>query len=123
MALDWIVIGLSIFTFLIDLIILIILFKLKSRISGRFNLFFNYFIISIFFLILLRLQSILKNSEILDIYYSREILAFLLSLFLFLAVYNFFRSIVYLAGGNKTEKMKQNYKSYRKKLRKKIARY
>ena len=123
MAVDWITIGLSILIFTMNLVTLLILFRIKSRISGRLNLFFIYFNGSILFLILLRLQDILKNSAILNIYYSRQILAFFLSLFLLLAVYSLYKSVIYFSGGNKREKMKQSYKSYRRKLRKKIARY
>ncbi|MEK6819975.1 MAG: hypothetical protein AABY03_02150 [Nanoarchaeota archaeon] len=123
MAVDWITIGLSILIFTMNLVTLLILFRIKSRISGRLNLFFIYFFGAILFLILLRLQDILKNSAILNIIYSRQILAFFLSLFLFLAVYNLYKSVIYFSGGNKREKMKQHFKTYRNKLRKKIAKY
>ena len=123
MAIDWIVVGLSILIFTMNLVTLLILLRTKSRISGRLNLFFVYFAGAILFLILLRLQDILKNSAILNVYYSRQILAFFLSLFLLLAVYSLYKSVIYFSGGNKREKMKQSYKSYRRKLRKKIARY
>src|SRR3990167_6932721 len=124
MTLDLTGIILALFTFITYLVMLLILFKLKPRISGRLNGFFANFMVEILLLAILKLQNILENAEILIVPYSREGISFLVSLFLLFAVYNFYRCLAYFVNSDvKREKIKQNYRSYKKKLKKKIAKY
>ncbi|MFH1325631.1 MAG: hypothetical protein ABIH49_02570 [archaeon] len=119
--LNWTEMSISFFIFLMQLAILFILFEIKKRIDGKLKRTFIYPILVVIMLILLRIQGILRNADILTIPYSQEVLSFLLSLFLLLAVWSFYRSVREITDKNKSGK-RRGFVNYKQKIKGRIER-
>ena len=94
MALDFIIVGLSLLVFIFYLVILFFLIEITKRVNKKIRITFIYLILAILFLIIRRLQQIFLESQILHfIPYLSEITTLMFAVFLFLAIFNFYREI------------------------------
>ncbi|MEK6842819.1 MAG: hypothetical protein AABX84_03300 [Nanoarchaeota archaeon] len=128
MVLDTITVGISIMILLFYFITLFFLLEIKSRIVGKVGYAFLLLIIGVFLLILRRLEYIFFVSDLITIPYFRDFMSLLFSIFLLLASYIFYKSIIDItngrrrgfAGSSKNVKIKYNFSDYKRKLRKTV---
>ena len=138
MALDFIVVGLGIAILSIYLTILFFLLEIRTRISGKVKTAFTLLVTGIIVLILGRLENIFFVSDLITIPYFRDVMSFLFSILLFLAVYIIYKSIVGVTDAvsptasrikirerlsgykNKERKIEAWFQDYKKRLRKNV---
>ena len=90
---DYIAIGISFPILILYIIVFFLLIQIKRRVDGVVGDAIIYGIFAIMTLILLRTQTILSRADILTIPYSQEVLASILSIFIFMMVWTMYRGI------------------------------
>lgn len=95
MALDYTTIWISSFILIFYILAFFLLINTRKKLDGRARTAFTFFIITIFFLIIRRLQQVFVTSQILyPIPYSIEIISLLLAMAFLLAVFYFHKAII-----------------------------
>ena len=138
MALDFIVVGLGIAILSIYLTILFFLLEIRTLITGKVKTAFTLLAVGMIILILRRLEYIFFTADLITIPYFRDIMSFLFSILLFLAVYIIYKSITGITDAvsstasrvrvkerlsgykNKERKIEAWFQDYKKRLRKNV---
>jgi len=90
---DGIIIALSFGIFVVYLIVFFLLLEIKSRINKGLSKAFNYMIIAIVLLIIIRIMNILSKFEIFIFDYLQEALVLVFSLFFLMFFIKFYREL------------------------------
>ncbi len=106
MAFDYIGVGISIVIISFYLAILFFLTEIKRRVDGEIGEVTVYATLAIITLILLRIQTILSKADLLNIPYSQEVLALMLALFIFMAIFTLYKGVMKITD-KKTSKNKR----------------
>lgn len=123
MALDFIVIGISITVLLFYLMTLFFLLEIRARISGKSGLAFLLLMFGVLALILRRLEYIFFVSDLITIPYFRDVMSLVFSVLVFFSAYLFYKSITSVTDIPEWNRIRENFKSYRERLRRKIKKY
>lgn len=95
MALDYILIGISSVILILYILSFFLLMHTRKKLDGKAKTAFTFFIISLFFIIIRRLQQVFETSKILNpIPYSPDIIALMLGISFFLAAFYFHQAII-----------------------------
>jgi len=99
-------VSLSILAIIFYLIVLFLLFEIKRRLKDSINVSLTYLIISIFFLILIRTDDVLTESNIFtfNILYLHEILIVIFSLFLLISIIHLYLSLTLITDHKKKKR-------------------
>ncbi len=111
MALDYIVVTISFVILILYMLSSLLMLSTRKRLDGKARTAFTFFIITLFLLIIRRLQQIFITSAILNpIPYSLDIITLIISITFFLVVFNFHQAII------KAHTV-QKFKNFREKTR------
>src|SRR3990167_4098692 len=109
MALDYIVVGLSISVLLSYFITLFLLLEIRTRVDGKIGKAFLFLIVGVFFLILRNLEYIFFVSDLITIPYFRDYMSLFFSILFLSAAYIFYKSVAEVTDGER-----KNYGSAKK---------
>jgi hypothetical protein len=102
MALDYIIVGISMVVFIFYLIALFLLFDARKRLEGNAKVAFTYFIIAFLFLVIRRLQQIFLESQIVAfIPYFADYITLIFAILFTAAVFYFHKAITSAGGKSK----------------------
>ena len=94
MALDYIIIVISFFILILYVLTLLLLMHTRKRLEGKARTAFTFFIMTLFFLIIRRLQQVFTTSQFFNpLPYSIDVITLLLAITLFLGVFYFHQAI------------------------------
>lgn len=99
MAINLIIMGLSIVTLLALLAVLFFLFEIKLRVGGELRATFVYLILAILILIARRIYYIFYQSDLVRWPYVSDTLSLIFAVLLLLAAYNFYKVVAGITDG------------------------
>ena len=127
MALDYIVVGLSISVLLSYFITLFLLLEIRTRVDGKIGKAFLFLIVGVFFLILRNLEYIFFVSDLITIPYFRDYMSLFFSVLFLSAAYIFYKSVAEVTDGGrknygsaKKSRAKYSFMDYKRKIGKNV---
>lgn len=104
MALDFILVGLSILILVLYITVFLLLILINRRLEGSVKVTFVLLMIGTILLVLRRVEYLFSQSDIISIPYFRDAMSLLFAMILFFATFNFYKNIIGLTG-------KKNYRN------------